>query len=96
VKAFAKRIGAEGIGTPVEISGGQLKLAGEIVHEEQKVKQLHRYLDVDQFDVAYGDTWVDIPLLENANRPIAVYPDARLKQLADERGWEIVGDRQGY
>ncbi len=44
-------------------------------------------------DAAYGDTWADIPLLEHADRPIAVYPDAPLKAAALERGWEILGDR---
>jgi len=41
--------------------------------------------------VAYGDTWMDIPLLEHAEHAVAVYPDAKLRSLALERGWEILG-----
>jgi phosphoserine phosphatase len=36
-------------------------------------------LGVDRVDVAYGDTWMDIPLLEHAEHPVAVYPDEKLK-----------------
>jgi len=43
-------------------------------------------------DVAYGDTILDVPLLEHANHPVAVYPDAKLKVYALNKGWEIIGD----
>jgi phosphoserine phosphatase len=41
-------------------------------------------------DYAYGDTFMDIPLLENAVHPVAVYPDKRLEKVTKERGWEIL------
>jgi phosphoserine phosphatase len=50
-------------------------------------------LGVDKVDTTYGDTWADIPLLEHADRAVAVYPDQVLKATAVERGWEIPGDR---
>jgi phosphoserine phosphatase len=28
-----------------------------------------------------------------ADHPVAVYPDDKLKTVAQERGWEIFGDR---
>ena len=52
-------------------------------------------LDVDRLDFAYGDTAQDIPLLEHADHPVAVYPDEALKTTALERGWEIFGSEEG-
>lgn len=37
---------------------------------------------------AYGDHSSDEPLLERAERPIAINPDRRLMRIARERGWE--------
>jgi len=48
---------------------------------------------VERIDVAYGDTSADIPMLEMADHPVAVYPDEALKAVAQERSWEIFGDR---
>jgi phosphoserine phosphatase len=53
-------------------------------------------LNVARVDVAYGDTEQDVPLLEHADHPVAVYPDAKLKAVALERGWEIIGDTPKY
>jgi len=89
---FADRIGAQIIGTPVEIVNGRLKMVGELVASEKKIEQVLSRLGVKQVDVAYGDTVMDIPLLEHADHPVAVYPDKKLKAVAMERGWEIIGD----
>ncbi len=40
--------------------------------------------------VAYGDSRADIPLLTVVGRPIAVDPDATLRAVAQQRGWEIL------
>jgi HAD superfamily hydrolase (TIGR01490 family) len=43
------------------------------------------------FDVtAYSDSINDLPLLEAANHPVAVDPDARLGKIAQARGWPIL------
>jgi phosphoserine phosphatase len=89
---FANRIGAQAIGTPVEIANGRLKMVGELVASEKKIEQVLSRLGVKRVDMAYGDTVMDIPLLEHADYPIAVYPDKKLKAVALERGWEIIGD----
>jgi HAD superfamily phosphoserine phosphatase-like hydrolase len=39
---------------------------------------------------AYGDTAADIPMLESVGNPRAVNPTMRLKQIAKQRGWQIV------
>ena len=38
----------------------------------------------------YSDSMNDLPLLEKAQNPVATNPDARLRQLAMQRGWRIL------
>ncbi len=75
------------------ISDGQVRVAGELVAQERKIEQVLSRLAVDRLDFAYGDTAQDIPMLEHADHPVAVYPDEKLKAAALERGWEILGDK---
>ncbi len=96
IALFAERIGAQVIGTPVEIVGGKVRMVGELVADEKKIEKVLGRLGVDRVDFAYGDTWMDIPLLEHADHPVAVYPDKKLKAIAKERGWEIMGDSGWY
>lgn len=96
IQPFARRIGAQVIGTPAEIVDGQLRMAGELAANERKIEQVLSRLGVDHVDVAYGDTGLDIPLLEHADYPVAVYPEAKLKAVALERGWEIMGEAPWY
>ena len=92
IEPFAKRIDAQVIGTPTEIVNGRLQMVGVLMANEKKIEQVLSRLGVKRVDAAYGDTVLDIPLLEHANHPVAVYPDAKLKVVALERGWEIIGD----
>lgn len=94
IEPFAKRIGAQTIGTPVEYRNGRVQLAGELAASEKKIEQVLSRLSVDRVDFAYGDTIMDVPLLEHADHPVAVYPDEKLKGYALERGWEILGSRE--
>jgi phosphoserine phosphatase len=96
IEPFAERIGAQVIGTPVEIVNGRVRMVGELVADEKKIEQVLSRLGVDRVDVAYGDTILDVPLLEHAGHPVAVYPDVKLKSVALERGWEIMGDTPVY
>jgi len=95
IEPFAQRIGAQAIGTPTEIVNGRLRAVGELAANEKKIEQVLSRLNVERVDVAYGDTILDVPLLEHADHPVAVYPEARLKTVALERGWEIIGDTPG-
>jgi phosphoserine phosphatase len=95
IEPFASRIGAQTIGTPVEYNDGRVRLAGGLVAQERKIEQVLNRLNVDQIDVAYGDTEQDIPLLEHADHPVAVYPNEKLKTVALARGWEILGSQEG-
>jgi len=92
IEPFAKRIDAQVIGTPTEIVNGRLQMVGVLMANEKKIEQVLSRLGVKRVDAAYGDTVLDIPLLEHADHPVAVYPDKKLKVIAMERGWEIIGD----
>jgi len=94
IEPFAKRVGAQTIGTSVEYKNGHVRVAGDLVAQERKIEQVLSRLGVDRVDFAYGDTWMDVPLLEHADHPVAVYPDEKLKSGAIERGWEILGSRE--
>ncbi len=94
IEPFANRIGAQTIGTPVEYNNGHVHVAGDLVAQERKLEQVLSRLGIDRVDFAYGDTWMDVPLLEHAEHPVAVYPDEKLKATALERGWEILGSRK--
>ena len=39
---------------------------------------------------AYADSASDIALLASVSQPVAVYPDSKLRQIAKQRGWEII------
>ena len=93
IEPFARRIGAQTIGTPVEFADGRVRVKGELVAQERKIEQVLSRLHVERVDFAYGDTAQDVPLLEHAEHPVAVYPDDALKDIAIKRGWEILGSR---
>ena len=76
-----------------EFSG---ELAGEPCFREGKRRALERWLAAlgrarGDFEaiVAYSDSFNDVPLLEFATHPVAVQPDARLRDLCAQRGWPI-------
>ena len=94
IEPFAQRVGAQTIGTPVEYVNGNVRVAGELVSQERKIEKVLSQLGIDRVDFAYGDTEQDIPLLEHADHPVAVYPDEKLKAAALARGWEILGSRE--
>lgn len=92
-EAFAQRIGVKAIGSPVEIVGGKVRLVDGLVKSERKIEQVLARLEIERVDYAYGDTYMDIPMLENAEHAVAVYPDKQLEEVARLRGWEILGLR---
>lgn len=94
IEPFARRIGTQMIGTPVEYADGKVRVAGELVAQERKIEKVLSRLGVERVDVAYGDTEQDVPLLEHADHPVAVYPDDALRATALRRGWEILGLRE--
>ena len=63
---------------------------------EGKVQRMEHWLAERQLswgDVEstfYSDSMNDVPLLEKVDHPVATNPDARLRTLAQERGWRIL------
>ena len=92
IEPFARRIGVQTIGTAVQYKDGNVRVAGDLVAQERKIGEVLRRLGVERVDFAYGDTAQDIPLLEHAEHPVAVYPDEKLKKHALAHNWEIIGD----
>lgn len=69
------------------------ELAGPFCYGEGKAEALRsvatRY-DIDLSESwAYSDSVSDLPMLESVGHAVAVNPDARLRQVASERGWVI-------
>jgi phosphoserine phosphatase len=90
---FAKRIGSEritAIGTPVFLTENGISLAEKLTTREKKLEKVLKIIGSNILDVALGDTFADIPLLEQSRHPIAVFPDRELRKTAEKRGWQIV------
>ena len=72
------------------------EISGTPSFKEGKVHRISEWLSAHQKtwqDVQitfYSDSINDLPLLERAHIPVAVNPDARLRQLATDRGWRIL------
>jgi HAD superfamily phosphoserine phosphatase-like hydrolase len=92
LEAFASRIGAVALGTPLEMVDGKAtgRLAAPMNTGKTKIASLQRYLRHLNIDAAYGDTGPDIPMLEISKKPVAVYPDKKLRTTATARGWRIL------
>ncbi|MBT3391567.1 MAG: HAD-IB family phosphatase [Chloroflexi bacterium] len=91
VEAFARKIEARAIGTQLVCENGKLdgiELPVNSYHHKAE-NILIRYPDA-HIVAAYGDTLSDLPMMETSQQPVAVYPDAKLLNVAGERGWRIM------
>jgi len=72
------------------------EIRGEPTMREGKVRHVARWLAArglgwaDVETTFYSDSTNDVPLLETVNHPVATNPDARLRALAQARGWRIL------
>jgi phosphoserine phosphatase len=91
LEAFAARLNAEAIGTPLEVVNGKLtgRLSGPINVGNQKVSSLRSH-GIMKLEAAFGDTLPDLAMLEMAQNPIVIPTDAKLEKLGIERGWRIL------
>lgn len=66
--------------------------------QQGKVKRLQHWLKQNDQSMTnsifYSDSHNDLPLLELADTPVAVDPDAILHAIASERGWMIISLRE--
>jgi len=90
----ATRPATAGTGTLPAYTG---ELAGPPCFGAGKVEQTEAWLatrgqDWDDFERTwfYSDSINDLPLLEKVSDPVAVSPDARLRELARSRDWRIL------
>ncbi|MDZ7921566.1 HAD family hydrolase [Rhodoferax sp.] len=72
------------------------EIAGIPSFREGKVTRVSQWLTAHGLDWSqvhttfYSDSLNDLPLLEKVTVPVATNPDARLRALAQERGWRIL------
>ena len=72
------------------------EISGTPSFKDGKVKRVAEWLAARRLawqDVNitfYSDSVNDLPLLEKAQTPVATNPDARLRQIATDRGWRIL------
>ncbi|MCM3637021.1 HAD-IB family hydrolase [Sporosarcina luteola] len=64
------------------------------IQGNRKTEKVMEMLDGKQVDwehsFAYGDSYSDLPVLELVGNPVAVRPEERLKQIAEDRNWTIM------
>lgn len=101
--SIAADLGIEhALGTSLEVKDGRYtgSMTGPLSMGAGKIAAIEDWsaeasLDIDwSSSFAYGDGRGDIPLLEKVGHPVAVYPDEVLKAAAEERGWQIIGERE--
>lgn len=85
------------IGGTLEVESGRFtgKKTGLHPFGKDKVAALFKQVWPESVDWenswALADRYSDLPVLELVGRPVAVNPDRRLRKVARERGWEIIG-----
>ncbi len=101
-RIISRRLGLTGaLGTVSEVEDGVYtgRLVGEPLHGPAKAEALRALAEREGLDLsrcaAYSDSANDVPMLELVGHPVAVNPDAALRRVARERGWEIRDFRTG-
>ena len=90
---IAGKLGVQALGTPLLFAGDRFtgRPDGAINVGERKVAKLQGLLGNGRsLYAAYGDTRRDIPMLRLSQQPVAVHPDAALRQEAVAQGWRIL------
>ena len=63
----------------------------DFVDEARAIAELAAKKNYDlSLSFAYGDSHNDLPMLELVGIPVAINPDAKLADVAYERGWPVV------
>jgi HAD superfamily hydrolase (TIGR01490 family) len=85
-----------GLGSRSEIVDGRYtgRAAGPFNYREGKVVSMQELSVAEGIDLsasyAYSDSESDLPMLRAVGYPVVVNPDAQLRRVALEQGWEIV------
>jgi HAD superfamily hydrolase (TIGR01490 family) len=101
VETIASDLGFDGaLGTLCELGpdGAYTGRALRALHAEGKAAGVRKLAALEGFDLvactAYSDSHTDLPFLEAVGHPVAVNPDRRLRRVAAERGWPVLGFSQ--
>ncbi|MBN1147193.1 MAG: HAD-IB family hydrolase [Anaerolineales bacterium] len=98
VQRIADELGAaHAIGTRFEIQGNRYtgRSLPPVCIGDAKASLPLEYLRARRLKVdlgasfAFADSLADLPMLEMVGQPVAVYPEAGLRRLAERRGWQI-------
>jgi HAD superfamily hydrolase (TIGR01490 family) len=101
---IARRIGvSHAIGTPLEMRDGRYtgRVVPPLCQGEGKPQRAQAYFAAEGLEVdwpasyVYADRETDLPLMDLAGHPVAVYPDEALWAHAGERGWSVFGEVGG-
>jgi HAD superfamily hydrolase (TIGR01490 family) len=85
-----------GLGSRSEIVDGRYtgRPAGPFNYREGKVSSMAELAEREGIDLqasfAYSDSESDLPMLRAVGNPVVVNPDAELRRIAAEQGWEIL------
>jgi HAD superfamily hydrolase (TIGR01490 family) len=95
-RPLARELGIEHVvATELEVAAGLFtgKIKPPMSYGSGKVVLAERLAAVHGFSLAastfYSDSITDLPLLERVGKPVAINPDARLRRIAQSRGWPI-------
>jgi HAD superfamily hydrolase (TIGR01490 family) len=70
------------------------RAAGPFTYREGKAEAMRDLAAAQRIDLAasyaYSDSESDLPMLRAVGHPVAVNPDAELRRVAGEEGWEVM------
>ncbi|MFD7847959.1 HAD family hydrolase [Nocardia sp. NPDC059764] len=101
-QVIAKRLGLTGaLGTVAESEDGVFtgRLVGDILHGLGKAHAVRTLAIREGLNLkrctAYSDSHNDVPMLSLVGTAVAINPDADLREVAKNRGWEVRDFRTG-
>ncbi|MFD6516117.1 HAD family hydrolase [Rhodococcus sp. NPDC060176] len=101
-QVIAEKLGLTGaLGTVAESEDGVFtgRLVGDILHGMGKAHAVRTLAVREGLNLkrcsAYSDSHNDVPMLSLVGTPVAINPDADLRELAKNRGWEVRDFRTG-
>ena len=96
VEAFAERMDAIPIGTPLKFKSDRIEgISYPVNAYEHKAARIRKETKSGTILVAYGDTISDLSMLELSQSPVVVSPDQKLRKIAEGRGWRIIEEQEG-
>ena len=67
---------------------------GDLAFGRSKVNKVKAWIEEHQLSLdgswGYSDSQNDVPLLQFVQNPVAVFPDASLRQAAVKKGWKVI------